>query len=145
MGVKSHNIRLSDTETENITPFPSLHQSKHAWLLWISQCKLKNNFVSCLCNLDRLFFFFFLNWRIITLQCCINVCCTTTWIRHMYTYIFLVPKYPFYLLLFSTKRQILTFKIEIIGINFWEIPHTPPEYKSHPWSLCIYRRLNSTS
>ena len=32
--------------------------------------------------------FLFLNWGIIALQCCVNFCYTTTWISHMYMYIF---------------------------------------------------------
>ena len=34
-----------------------------------------------------LFFALFFNWSIIALQCCLSLCCTTTWISCKYTYI----------------------------------------------------------
>ena len=41
-------------------------------------------------NLTRLVFFFFFNWRIITLQYCDGFCHTSVWIGHKYT----LPLHP---------------------------------------------------
>ena len=40
------------------------------------------------------YFFFFLNWRIIALECCVGFSHTTVWISHKYTYISSLLVFP---------------------------------------------------
>ena len=36
---------------------------------------------------ELLFLIFFLNWSIVDLQCCVNFCCTATWVSYIYIFL----------------------------------------------------------
>ena len=40
------------------------------------------------------FFFFFFNWSVSALQCCVSLCCRTTWVSYMYTHASLPLPHP---------------------------------------------------
>ena len=41
-----------------------------------------------------LYYYYFFNWRKLSLQCCVDFCFTTTWIRYIYIYTHAFPLEP---------------------------------------------------
>ena len=72
----------------------------------------------------RIYNFFFFNWRIIALQCCIDFCHTSTWIRHRCTYV------PSFLNLWPTSQPFPP--LDVVTEPWFEFPES---YSKFPLAL----------
>ena len=70
--------------------------------------------------------FFFFNWSIVDLQCCISFRCTAKWFRYIYIYIFLnFPNTLFFFLLYSYGDPVTHTCILFPFFSFFSHYHAP--------------------
>ena len=87
--------------------------------------------------------FFFLNWGIVDLQCCVNFCCTAIWFKYIYVlYMYLNSfKYAFPLWVISQDIAILCYTVGpcFLFNTYLKLISKPQEYfmfKSYVPSPC---------
>ena len=104
----------------------------------------QKNWRNLVCFISLISFsFFFFNWVIIALQCCISFCFTAKWISYMYTYI---PSFLHFLPIYVTTDHLVEFPVlySRFSLVIYFIHSINPNLPIHPIplpslvSICLF-------